>query len=381
MKYLKWIIIVLALGIGSLYVFKIDYLIKAVRTIYLNGYKTAFLDDYNYFDNRTIENGVAQPWANSKDYNLVKPSDKLLETHKELGTIAYVIIKNDSVFHESYYDNYTENSKTNSFSMAKSIISAALGKAIMEGKIKSLDQKVVDFLPELKGQYAKDLTVGDLSSMSSGMNWDEHYSSVTSVTTQAYFDNDIRKMMLNIPITKKPGVRFSYQSGDTQLLAMVLEKAIGTTISEYVSEKFWKPMGASQEALWQLDHEGDGIEKAYCCVASNAKDFARFGKLYKDYGKWNGKTILDSTFVSKSINPRFADSPEYGYGWWLHNFMNKKMFYMRGHLGQFVIVVPQDNLIIVRLGHIKGLQTDKDPHSNDFYVYVGEAYKMLEQRK
>jgi CubicO group peptidase (beta-lactamase class C family) len=77
------------------------------------------------------------------------------------------------------------------------------------------------------------------------------------------------------------------------------------------------------------------------------------------------------------ITPRFPDSPQYGYGWWLNNYLGKKMYYMRGHLGQFCIVVPEDNIIIVRLGHTKGLQTKTDPHSNDFYVYVDEAYKMM----
>lgn len=265
--------------------------------------------------------------------------------------------------------------------MAKSIVSASLGKAIMDGKIKSLDQKVSDFFPEMQGKYAKDVTVGDLSSMASGLNWDEHYYSPFSIVTRAYFDSDLKKIILGLKVTEQPGKKFVYLSGATELLAMVIEKATGEYLSDYVSKNFWQPMGAENDALWQLDHEPDGIEKAFCCIASNARDFARFGKLYKQHGKWNGKQILDSTFVAKSITPRFADAPEYGYGWWLHTYLGKKMYYMRGHLGQFVIVVPEDNLIIVRLGHLKGLQTETDPHSNDFYVYVGEAYKMLEKRK
>jgi CubicO group peptidase (beta-lactamase class C family) len=135
-------------------------------------------------------------------------------------------------------------------------------------------------------------------------------------------------------------------------------------------------MGAENDALWQLDHP-DGIEKAFCCFASNARDFARFGKLFKHNGDWNGKKLLDSTAVQKMVTPRFPSSPQYGYGWWLNNYLGKKMYYMRGHLGQFVIVIPEDDIIIVRLGDIKGLQTKEDPHSNDFYVYVDEAYKMM----
>lgn len=380
-KFLLWFLIILTGIIILMYIFDVDYLLRAVRTIYFKGYTTAFLDDYKEFPNREIKKGTAQPWAIAKDYNSVPATEILNKNHKELQTVAYLIIKNDSIWHESYFDGYGKDSKSNSFSMAKSIVSACLGKAIMDGKIKSLDQKVSDFFPELKGKYAKEVTVGDLSSMSSGLSWDEHYYSPFSIVTRAYFDNDLKKVILGLEVNEAPGKSFKYLSGATELLAMVIEKATGEYLSDYMSKNFWQPMGAENEALWQLDHAPDGIEKAYCCIASNARDFARFGKLYLQNGKWNEKQLLNSTFVAKSITPRFPESPEYGYGWWLHNYLGKKMYYMRGHLGQFVIVVPEDNVIIVRLGHLKGLQTETDPHSNDFYVYVGEAYKMLEKRK
>ncbi|MEK6493063.1 serine hydrolase [Myroides odoratimimus] len=380
-KVLKWLVILIALVVALMYIFKVDYLFTAVRTIYFNGYKTAFLDDYKYFPTREIKNDVGQPWAFTKDYNTIKASDNLENTHKELESIAYLVIKNDSIFYEAYYDGYGKDSYTNSFSMAKSIVSAALGKALQRGEIKSLGQKVIEFLPELKGKYKDDVTVGDLSSMASGLDWDEAYYSPFSVVTRAYFDKDLRSVMLGLEIKDKPGQEFIYKSGDTELLTMVLEKATGKYMTDYVSEHFWKPMGAENPALWQIDHEGDGVEKSYCCFTSNARDFARFGKLYKDEGLWNGEQILDSTFIKKSVTPRFKDAPEYGYGWWLVNHKGQDFFYMRGHLGQFVIVSPKDNVIIVRLGHLKGLQTEEDPHSNDLYTYIDEAYNMLNQRK
>lgn len=380
-KIIKWFVIGLASILLLMYIFDVDYLLRAVRTIYFKGYTTAFLEDYKEFPNRKIEKGVAQPWSIAQDYNSVPSTETLDKTHQELQTIAYVIIKNDSIWHESYFDGFDQNSKSNSFSMAKSIVTMAMGKAIMEGKIKSLDQKVTDFFPELKGKFAKEVTVGDLSSMASGLSWDERYYSPFSIVTKAYFHDDLKDVILDLEISEKPGQSFKYLSGATQLLAMCVEKATGKYLSEYVSEHFWKPMGAENEALWQLDHDQDGIEKAYCCIASNARDFARFGKLYLNNGNWNGKPILDSAFVKKCITPRFVESPEYGYGWWLHQFLGKDLYYMRGHLGQFVIVIPEDDLIIVRLGHIKGLQTESDPHSDDLYVYVEEAYEMLKKRK
>ncbi|WP_353167623.1 serine hydrolase [Flavobacterium sp.] len=379
--YFKWFFISSVGFILILYIFDVDYLLRAVKTVYLKGHTTAFLEDYKEFPNRTIQKGTAQPWAVSKDYNSVPATDKLNTTHKNLQTVAFLVIKNDSIWHESYFDGYTNTSKSNSFSIAKSIVSAALGKAIMEGKIKSLDQKVTDFFPKLKGKFAKEVTVGDLSSMASGLSWDEKYYSPFSIVTRAYFDDNLKELILGLSIKDKPGQQFRYLSGATQLLAMCIEKATGTYLSNYVSEHFWKPMGAENDALWQLDATDFGIEKAYCCIASTARDFARFGKLYKQNGVWNGKQILDRSFVEKSLQPRFSESPEYGYGWWLHQINGKKIYYMRGHLGQFVIVLPEDDVIIVRLGHLKGKQTKIDPHSNDLYIYIEEALKMINKKK
>lgn len=374
-KFLFWIFAPLSGIVLLMYVFDVDYLLKAVRVTYLNGYNTAFLDDYQYFDNRIIENGAVQPWNIHKDYNKIPETPKLLETHSELKTTAFLIIKNDSIWHESYFDGYGKNSHTNSFSMAKSYVSASLGKAIMEGKIKGLDQPVSDFFSEFSEGLASKMTIGDLASMASGLNWDEKYYSPFSVVTRAYFDEDLKKVILNLKTTEQPGQKFKYSSGDTQLLAMIVEKATGETLSDYISKHFWKPLGCENQAFWQVDNP-EGIEKAYCCIAANARDFARLGKLYKQKGNWNGKQILDTAFVELSVHPRFEGAP-YGYGFWLSDYLGKNIFYMRGHLGQFVIVIPQDDLIIVRLGHLKGLQTETDPHSNDLYVYIDETYQML----
>lgn len=383
MKRIKKLMLVFVVFTTTLtiaaFVFDVDYLFKAIRTVYLTGHTTAYLDDYKQFDNEVIQNSSkTQPWNLHKKYNQVSATPKLLNTHKNLGTVAFLIIKNDSIWHESYYDGYNQKSLSNSFSMAKSIVSAALGKAILLGKIKSLNEPVANYFPQIKNHTQTPLTVGDLSSMSSGLNWDEDYYSPFSVTTRAYFDTNLKKIILGLEVVDDPGVRFKYLSGNTQLLAMVIEKATGERLEQFVSKQFWQPMGAEQEALWQTD-SANGMVKSFCCIASNARDFARFGKLYKDFGKWNGKQILDSGFVAKSIAPRFQDSPQYGYGWWLSNYKNKKIAYMRGHLGQNVIIIPEDNLIIVRLGHQEGDDAPHEPHKKSFFTFISETYKMLEQ--
>ncbi|MFT3794602.1 serine hydrolase domain-containing protein [Flavobacterium sp.] len=380
-KFLLGFVLFFGLLIAVLYIFNFDYLIKAVRTVYFHGHKTAFLDDYHYFDNREMSKSTnPQPWPIAKDYNSVKATATMEQWHKKTESVAFLVIKNDSIWHESYYDGYGKDSKSNSFSMAKSVVSAALGKAIQQRKIKSLDQRVSDLFPQFSAGKSANMTVGDLSSMASGLDWDESYYSPFSVTTRAYFDTELSPVILNQKAIDLPGQSYKYLSGNTQLLAMCIEKATGEELSGYVAKNFWQPMGFENDALWQTDHK-DGVVKAYCCIASNARDFARFGKLYKQYGKWNGQRLLDSTFVAQSIRPRFEDSPQYGYGWWLAEIDQKQIFYMRGHLGQYVIVIPQDNLIIVRLGHLTQRSTQGRPESDDFLVWVAETFKMLQQRK
>lgn len=376
-KILKWTILSAIGAVAVLYITDTDYLLKAVRTIYAKGYTTAYLEDYKEFDNVKIENDEPQPWPKHKDYNSVTETERLQKYNEAYGAIAYVIIKNDSIWFENYYDGFDENSKTNSFSMAKSYVSGLMGKAIEEGYIKSLDQPVSDFFPEFSEGLAAKLTVGDLSSMASGTNWIEKYYSPLSITTRAYFDDDLKKIILGLKVIKEPGQAYKYSSGDTQLLAMVIEKATGKKLYNYLTESFWKPLGSENETLWQVDSKEHDLVKAYCCIASNAKDFARFGKLYKDHGKWKGEQLLDSAFVAKSITPRFAESPQYGYGFWMQKRNGKSFFMMRGHLGQYVIVEPEDNIIIVRLGHQKSPDAANQIFSDDISIYIEEAYKML----
>jgi|TARA_B100000678_G_scaffold172430_1_gene143852 CubicO group peptidase (beta-lactamase class C family) len=373
-KTLKWIAIIFAVLIALIYAFDVDYILKGTRVIYLTGNNTAYLSDYKHFDNRIIEpSPVAEPWAKHNKYNTIEETEELATINKLRETKAFLVIKNDSIIFEKYFDGYSESSKSNSFSMAKSITVSLLGKAIMDGKIRSFDQPVGDFFDEYKTGFGAELTIGNLASMSSGMEWSEKYYSIINITSESYLTDDLRSLILKQKIIKKPGQKFRYSSGDTQLLGMVIEKATNTNLSEYLRNNFIIPMGFENQALWQLDSKESGMEKAYCCFASNAKDFARFGKLYKNNGKWNNEILLDSTFINKATNPVFDTSPYYGYGWWLYNYNGKKVFTMNGHRGQFVIVFPEEDIIIVRLGD-KNQEGDND--DGDLYKYISEGYNL-----
>ena len=378
-KLLIGLIGLIALAIILLYIFDYEYILKGVRVVYFTGHTTAYIDDFPHFDTHTIKAGNHKAIPKHKAYNTVKSTKTLKQTNDKLGTVAFLIIKNDSIWYENYADGYGLESKTNSFSMAKSIVTLMLGKAIEDGHIKSLDQPVGDFFPKYAEGLAAQLTVGDLSSMASGLNWDEHYSSPFSITARSYYHDSIRELILGLDVVSTPGQVYEYKSGATELLAMVLEKATGRTLSEYLSTSFWQPLGMASDGLWQVDSEESGLEKAYCCIGSNARDFGRFGMMINHQGAFKGTQILPTSFIDKITTPRFNASPQYGYGYWLANYKGKKVKYMRGILGQYTISIPEDKLVIVRLGHKRGAASSDSPHYDDFFTYIAESYKMLDQ--
>ena len=378
----KKIIIIFSISIiislGLIFKSETLYLFDLVKTISKTKRTVADITDYKFFDNIDIPKSEnPQAWPMHEDFNKTSSTQKLDETNNRLGTVAFLIIKNDSLWYEKYYDGYSEKSYSNSFSIAKSIVTAVLGRAIDEGFIKDIDQKVGDFIPEYKKGLAANLTVGDLSSMSSGMKWTEDYKNVFGVTARAYVGSEsLVELIKSRPIIREPGRSFKYLSGDTQLLAMTIEKATGKKLSSLVYNWFWDPIGAENNALWQIDNLKSNNEKAYCCFNSNARDFAKFGKLFKDYGYWNGKQLLDSSFVKKATTKRFEKSPHYGYGFWLGSYKGMKYFSMRGHLGQYVMVFPKENIIIVRLGKTNDKKTEADIIPQDQLIYIEEAIKM-----
>ena len=357
---------------------EIVYFSELIGTVYKIQRTEADITDYKYFQNIEIAKSSApQKWPIHKSYNKIPQTEKLKNLHQELGTVAFLIIKNDSIWHEKYFSGYNKDSHSNSFSMAKSIVSATMGKAIEKGFFKSTNDKVGDYISGYNNGFASELTIGDLSSMSSGMNWNESYTNIFGVTARSYITSELNELIKSREIVEPPGKSFKYYSSNTQLLSMTIEKATNRNISDLVKEWFIDPLGFENNIFWQIDGKKNNSIKAYCCFNSNARDFARFGKLYKDFGKWNGTQILDSTFIAKSIKPRFEESSEYGYGFWLGEINKNRFFAMRGILGQYVIVVPEKNTIIVRLGERNNEKDNNRP--KDFDSYFIESLNMLEK--
>lgn len=324
------------------------YLFKAVW------YNFAGIDDYKIFNNNTVNISDAQPWPVSKNFNKTDPPEDVSQLLIRINTVALVVIKSDSLFYEKYWDGYSDSSWSSSFSMAKSITSLLVGAAIKEGKIKSVDQLVSDYLPEFREGLAAKMKIKDLLTMSSGSNWDEAYANPFSMTTEAYYGNNLYKTATKVKIKKQPGTYHEYKSGDTELLGLIVETATGKSLSQYASEKLWQPMGAEHPALWSTDKK-NGNEKAYCCFNSNARDFARIGQLMLDSGRWKGKAVIEMDYYKQSVTP--CNIPDesgdpctyYGYQWWIDP-NDPDVFYAWGILGQYTIVIPAKKVVIVRLG-------------------------------
>jgi len=387
-KIIKWFLIIIALSILALYFTGNDYIIRGVKLTYLKGQKTANIDDYKDFDNNVILAGKPQLWLKHTNYNKVKLSPEFIKEQNTFGTASYIIIKNNQLLSENYFNGYHDTSLTNSFSMAKTITTMLVGKAIEDGYIKSFDQKITDYIPEFKNDpFGKETTIADLSAMTSGYDWEEDYYFPLNPTAKAYYGEDIEKQMLNRKFIAAPEGHFKYSSGDTQLLGIVLKRALkNKSISQYAQEVIWQPMGMEYDAQWSKDNP-KGMEKIYCCFNATGRDFAKLGQLLLNNGNWNGKQILDSAFVQQMIQPNLKafkqdEVPIYGHSVWMDPSYKTPFYAMLGHLGQRIIIVPKDNLIIVRTGKTHDdLPTTNPIPDGDVYRLVDEAIRINQQIK
>jgi CubicO group peptidase (beta-lactamase class C family) len=373
-KFFLAIIAFIAVGIAS----TPGFIFKALT------YREANIDDYKIFYNRTIKTGDYQPWEFDSSYNTVQLPEEFRRLMVERKTIAFLVIQDGKIKYEEYWDEYDTVSYSNSFSMAKSIVSLLVGAAIDEGKIKSIDQKVGDFLPAFRRSSKSEITLRNLLTMSSGLDWDEAYSSLFAPNTELYYGKDLEEMVNNSELISSPGKINNYQSINTEILAMAVEAATGKTISEFASEKFWKHMGASKDALWSLDRE-DGMEKAYCCFNSNARDFARWGQLVLNKGNWNGKQLISENYLKEATSPASYLLDEngkqldfYGFQYWIFYKNGDTIPYMRGILGQYVYSIPSKNSVVVRLGHERDTKYIGN-YTKDIADYLDMAYYILDK--
>jgi CubicO group peptidase (beta-lactamase class C family) len=270
-------------------------------------------------------------------------------------TVAFLVIRNDSLIYSRYQKGYGDSSLFSSYSMAKSFVSALTGIALREGYIRSLDQPVTDFFPELAGRGYSKVTLKDLLTMKSGIGFREKYNNPFGDVSRVYYGRNVGKFILGLEVKTEPGTEYSYQSGNTQLLAMVVEKATGMPISRYMEEKLWKPLGMGQAASWSVDGRKHHEVKAFCCINASAGDYARFGQLYLDKGYRDGKSIVPENWVEESLTIRndSKDSRGYPYTYFWRVRKNGE-FFSYGVNGQYIYVSPEKKVVIVRIGEKSG---------------------------
>ncbi len=353
------------------------YLRKSLIHWYAN------IDDYKIFENVELQAFRGNEWEVSdvcNQYELEQADREYLEKHK---TVAFLIIQNEKILYEEYWDGHGADSYSNIFSATKSIVALLVGIAIDEGKINSIDDEIGRYLPEFSGDERGKITIRHLLTMSSGLDWNETYSSAISITTKAYYGNNLREVCGKQKLIETPGIRFRYQSGNTQLLAFIVEEATGQSIAKYAEQKLWQVLQAKQSALWSLDKK-NGDEKSFCCFNTNARDVARFGQLLLNKGKWNNKQVVSAQYITEATSAasyllneeKNKALDHYGYQYWILPYKNMKIPYMRGHLGQYVFSIAEKNAVVVRLGKMKD-NTQKGPITSDIPKYVDVALKIL----
>ncbi len=349
------------------------YMYKGIANTYLVGKSGPTIYDLDVFYYSTIKGNSSKEWQEDKKYNSQVIPPTMRDYIEELGTKAFLVFQGDTLLFEEYWEDHTEETVSNSFSASKTLVAILVGIAIDEGKIESLDVSASKYLPEFRKDERKKITIRHLLTMSSGLDWTESTKNPLSDNAKSYYGWDLREQVTSQKLITEPGKKFNYQSGNTELLGFVVEKATGVDLTKYAEEKVWSKIGANNDAYWSLDDE-DGDEKSFCCIYATARDYARIGSLLLHKGKIGDEQIIPKWFYEEMIVPQKLKTKEgvpntrYGLHTWTYFGKTNPVYYCRGAKGQYIISIPKENLMIVRLGSTdkpnfeipEHLENDKD---------------------
>jgi CubicO group peptidase (beta-lactamase class C family) len=279
-------------------------------------------------------------------------------------TTAFLIIRNDSVLYEKYLSGYDRHSINTSFSTAKSITSLLLGLAIEDGLIASENDKVTNYLPELlhvDTNYSL-LRISHLLDMFSGIQFKDH-DLPWGDKPKAYYHPRLRERVMELPLTFLPGEAFQYNSYNPIILGLIIERTTGVSPAEYFENKIWNQLGMEYDGSWSMDSEYSKTIKMESGLNLRAIDFAKLGRLVLNYGDWNGQQIVSESWLKNSFSilpehnlKTYSDEIYYENFWWLYSKDKQNPYIISGwgHLGQFLYVFPEKQLIIVRMGKKTG---------------------------
>lgn len=350
-----------------------DHIYFTLQQTIFKGKMGPTIDEHIAFPYRKVDTGKPQPWALHWQYNQVALTDEELAFHQEYETAAFLIIRDSMVLHESYFNSYGPKTLTNSWSMAKSVVGILIGCMIEDGVLPSVEVEMEEYFPHFEGTG---ITVKHLLMMSSGMDYHENYLNPFGFAAEALYGDHLPETLQNYHPEEAPGVYFNYKSGDSQWLSLLIPKLTGKPVAQYASEKIWKTVGATVPAQWSLDRVG-GVEKAFCCFNSNARDFAKIGQLWLQKGIWGTDTLVPLDYWKASITTAPVKEENdslthrYGYQWWILSGMDQPVFQCRGLNGQYIMVFPETNMVVVRLGQHEP-KKKINGYDADIYTY----YKM-----
>lgn len=288
-------------------------------------------------------------------------------------TTSLIVIKDGAILDESYANGFSRDSVVTSFSMSKSFTSALIGIAIHDGSIGGVGDRMVSYLPELRGRGLDAVTIRDLLTMSAGISTQNDANlNRLGLSDSAMTTNfpDLRSLVLAVRAgSDAPGTAMNYTNDDAVLLGLILERATHRPVAQYLQEKIWQPLGMEYPASWTLDSTPSGFEKMAMGLNARAIDFAKFGELYLDHGSWNGQQIIPAEWVSESTTPDPTDHRPwrgtsiwkdaggyYKYMWWGQTRPDGSYVYMaRGNIQQqYIYVSPSDHVVIIRCGLVDG---------------------------
>ncbi|MCB9252064.1 MAG: serine hydrolase [Flavobacteriales bacterium] len=375
--FLKWVFILLAFFVVHAYLTGNRHVFRTLSQTVLQGKLGPGVDTKKLFPSRKINPGTAQKWERSEYYGKCELSTVHQSFLKQYKTLSFVVVKDGKLLYENYNEGYGPASETNIWSVSKSVLSILVGIAIKEGKITGTDQDVSEYLP---GYETSHLKIWNLLSSSSGINFRENYFNPYGFPAKALYGTDLKYLCRNYGVNNTPGKYFIYRSGNSQLMGIILEKAIGQKVSEYASNKLWKKIGAERPAYWSLDKPG-GMEKTFCCLHTNARDLAKIGQLMLQGGVWNGDTLFSPSYFKNMIHPaplrELSDSVNriYGYCWWIDKYKGLDVFYARGINGQYIVCIPAKKMVVVRLGR-NWIRDKIGGHHKDYYTYIDAALSL-----
>lgn len=274
--------------------------------------------------------------------------DDYMRAHNVSGVL---VLKDGKVLLERYGLNRKPEERWISFSVTKSVTSTLVGAAIRDGKIKSSDDPVTLYIPELKDSAYEGVTVRQLLTMSSGVKWNEDYSDPNADVARAGATipepgiNPIVSYMRKLPRAHEPGSTFTYNTGETDLVGVLVSNAVGKSLSDYASEKLWKAYGMERDATWLVDRAGH--ERGGCCISMTLGDYARVGQFVLDGGMAQGKQILPDGWIGQATTPQISNGAPpsgYGYFWWTGPGGS---YQASGVFGQSITIIPAERLVIV----------------------------------